>query len=1140
MSARTLSDMLYSIKDTIGLHASRGAVLSDVLDKHKISRLLGLRLIKTIMTDDDNDDDNTNDYDNKWTYSLINKRNERYPYDSIFFSDSITDISNVIIYSPKSQWWKSFGVNSIDMINFISAEDNSNFVKLRIIEIVAMAGTDGVIVTEFSKLLNIQVQSYHYFIDSLVAHDLLTKRMIIPINKKDPTVRVPKGEGIKAMVNIVHLKRFSQYYDPMHHYACIEYDSQTKSMLIDVIKMALANRSSKKRSEVSIKTLSKVLNLTRNEARDVKFVVNAAADNDDDDDVKVDDTLPFHTYLRTHSIYEQVRMLIMGTPNGICTDILRTVLKIEVKKASKLIDKFKNDLKYPTQEKLHAYNYSTFVLSSPPLTSEKDKEDALPPEYKNLNPNEIRQNLIMTILSAPNGGIEVCREMNEKVQAEISRIGMTFKMDRKMVQKTCQHLYDEKKVVLADMQLPEGILLFKLPEIKIIALPEVFNDMAKVDIFMRQAIDRLKPGAHKKPKAEVARKPPKPVKEKAPVKERAAPIKRSSSRQKVKIDLDSSTSDSESSIEFNDDDDDDDSFVVEDEIMDEDYVSDDSYDHKLEQVMRQNDINFKRKRDTDDSDSDLDDVQTKKLKKLAKSLGVDESDDDLANNNDQNDLWTPIQEAYALQYHLLNCLNRTLPKRNSTSLLPWHSIILRNLDTVDLSYIFGRSYTKEQMAKVGKKWAIIKSHLFRLLKTFNTIRKILAFILLHINLDQELAEVLNGVLDPNLFEERRSGSVTNIEQAAMTNALRVCASEQGGSLDALNEYSPSVKIRVENELLSSQLIQNRAQDLSGPETSVPIECTYELCDDKILSAERASFHYSLYNQDSEERTKTFGTNILSIADVLNPMNSCKGELNLMDTNQDKPFPIKVEDKSASTFDENNAWTLSSTKNTGHYHEQLNKINFSVKVTPKNEKQVSQSPALSTAVTSISNELDQHYEWLVHYVQEAGNDGVNIVKVIKALRDELRKDVNIDALNAIINKGVQEKLIFQIYDFIPYDSTQGFRPSLLVDIQYENLYRVYDGEDGTCPWINSDGVLIINFFNKLKANIKALLTSTPGIDFTLLHTHFAYLTKYQMELLLKRLIVEGFIILRTPAVSIRFNNPFDSATYPGKPCYFLSM
>jgi len=260
----------------------------------------------------------------------------------------------------------------------------------------------------------------------------------------------------------------------------------------------------------------------------------------------------------------------------------------------------------------------------------------------------------------------------------------------------------------------------------------------------------------------------------------------------------------------------------------------------------------------------------------------------------------------------------------------------------------------------------------------------------------------------------------------------------------------------------------------------------------------------------------------------------------VDTEQE-PFPIKLRDESDSNFDETNALTLSSSaNNTGHYQGHLNRISVNVKVNARKEIVNCQNQTLSTSVTSVSsNELNQHYQWLINYVRDAGNDGVNIIKVTKTLKDKIQKDVNIDALNAIINKGIQEKLIFQIYDFVSYDPTQDFRPSLLIDIQYESLYRVNDGEDGTCPWIDSDGIVIINFFNKLRANMKALLTSTPGADFTLLHSYFAYLTKYQMELLIKRLLNEGFIIQRNPKMSIQFNNPFDSTPYPGKSCYFLS-
>ena len=377
--------------------------------------------------------------------------------------------------------------------------------------------------------------------------------------------------------------------------------------------------------------------------------------------MKVDDSVPFNSYLRSHTIYDQVRMLVMGTPEGICTDTLRTVLKIELKKARNLIDKFKNEFKYPTQEKLHNYNYSTFLLAKATTDSAKEKEDTMPPEYKDLTPNQIRNKVVMTIMNTPGKGIEVAREMNEKVQAEITRLGMSFKMDRKMVQKTCQSLHDEKKVILSDMQLPEGVLLFKLPEIRIVSLPEVFSDTKKVEEFMYDTIERLKPGAQKKPKPEATPKTRKPPAEKV------TKPKTTGKSTTIKVEDPQDTSDSESKSsdddEHNDDDDDND-----------DDGSEDNYDLKLERVLRQ--TATKRGRNDLDDDSDVDELQAKKLKKLARSVGMDESgddDDSVIHADDQNDVWTPLQEAYALQYHLLNCLQRTSSKKiGATTLLPWN------------------------------------------------------------------------------------------------------------------------------------------------------------------------------------------------------------------------------------------------------------------------------------------------------------------------------------------------------------------------------------------------------------------------------------------------------------------------------------
>lgn len=1115
--SRTLSDMLCSIKDSIGLHASRGAILGEVFEKLKINKVIGLKLIKTIMTINDNNDDN------EWLYSLINDnvRNHKQ-YNDIFFNDIMTNLNTIIIHSPKSQWWKSFGLRSIEMINFINHDD----VKIKITEIVALAGNDGVIVTEFSKLLNLPVQSYHYFIDNLVAQDILTKRMIIPINKKDPSVVVPKGQGIRAMVNIVHLKRFANTYNPMTHYACIEYDSQTKLMLVDVIQSALPPGNP--RSGLSVKTLSKVLNLTRSEAKDVKYVVSSP--DDDDDDLKVDDTLPFKSYLKYHTLYDQVRMLVIGTPGGICTDSLRTVLKIELKKAANIIQKFKNEFKYPSQERLHNYNYSTFLLATAAPDTGKEKEDTYPPEYKDLGPHQIRHKLVMDIMTTPGRGIEVAREMNEKVQAEIIKIGLPFKMDRKMVQKTCQHLHDEKKVVLLDMRLPEGVLLFKLPEIKIVALPGEFNDVQKVNEFMIQTIDRLKPGAQKKPKPEAAPRVRQPVAEKS--------RKRRAKTSKVKKE-ESSSSDSESIADS----------IASDDMNDNNSEDIFNYDNKLERVLQQTATKRRREALGSDDDSDVDDVQAKKLKKLAKSMGMEESDEEnIAQVNDVNDDWTPLQEAYSLQYHLLNCLHRILPKKTgANNLFPWTSIILRNLDTLDLSYIFGKSFTKEQMAKIGKKWAIIKSYLLKALKTYNTIRKILTFVMKYINpLDRELAELLNGILDPSVFEERRRMSVTNLERVAMTKALRVCADECNGSLDVLDEYSTSsaIKHRVESELLSAHLIQCRAASVlpANDTSAAPVETTYELCEDKILSAERASFHYYLSKLGAEEK-KAIGQNVINITSVLNPNTACVGELQLMEVDQ-TPFPVKLYDESCYPFDETNALSVSGTiENKGHYHEHLNRISVSLKVTEsRDENIIPLTPQLTTATTMMEVsevELNRHYDWLIQLVQGAGSNGVNSANVIKLLSDELKTDIDTETLNAIINKGIQEKLIFQIYDFILDDPTQTNKQSLLVDQQYEKLYRVNDREDGTCPWINSDGILNSNFFLKLKANLKALLTSSPGANFTLLHSYFPYLTGYQMEILLKTFIADNFIVQRTPTASFRIDNPFDKTTYPSKPCYFLS-
>jgi len=1147
----TLIDMLYSIKDSIGLHASSGACLGILLEKLKIPKFIGLTLIKNIMT---NDNDNNND--DEWKYSLMDKPEELNLYDEIFFNDRITDINKIIIHSPQSQWWKSFGLHSSDVINVLESES----MLLKITELLALAGTNGIIVTEFSKLLNIPFKVYHYFLDRLVALDIISKRMIIPIKKQETNITVPLNQRIKSGINIVHLMRFSRLYNPMIHYATIAYDERTTNILKNVVQSIYINDKNNEKLR-NAKKLHKQLNIRKHEASAILKVIRSEDsdhENEDDKEVeqqkgkkeqKVDETVyPFNSYLRNHTLYEQARLLIVGTPGGVSSQAFRTVLRLDHKKSAKLIDKFKTEFKYPSQEKLQHYNHTTFILPHPLQDTIQENKKELPDDFKGLTHREMKEKIIMIVMNTPGKGIEVSREMTELSNTRMADVALPFKFDRKQVQKTCQNLHDMKKVVLYELPLPEGILLYKLPTLRIIALPEVFEDRERVHSFMLETIERLKPGA-KKGKKKIQMKPPtdevvpkvtaKPQikkKAKAPSAAKKKIVKSENESDSYGSSSSSSSSEEETSSESES--------IIEIESDKDSISSNEDIDDKIDQLFKM--TNQKRVRDIsddddDESDNDFEsDNESNDERKRKRFKGVDESDDD--GNNKNSDEWSPLEEAYALQYHLLNCLQRNLLKKNATTLLPWNSIIIRNMDTVDLSYIHGRSFTKAQMDNVGKKWPMIKNHLFRLLKTQNTIRKILSFVLCHINpLDPELVELLNGVLDSETYNEKRHGQVSSLERAAMSKAIRVCTGEKG-CLDVINDFSSSIKSRVENELLTSQLIRSRAQEMVNTNPGIVTDNSYEISDDKLLSYDRAILHYNLLNSEK------VGQNIISTSEILNVNSTCTGELHLMNIDKKEKsgpvFRIKLEDRSSNVLNEANSIALApNIKITGRYPE-LNRLDVNLKVFPTIVSTVPTRPESTIETHHSSNDLFDHYEWLIEVVRTAGNVGINTIQVIKLLRDKLNKDVNIRAFDTIIRKGIDEKQLIQIHDFIEQDITlenENFNvtPSLLIDIQFEYLYRVYDGEDGTCPWMNENGVTNTTFLNKLQANMKALLTNLPGADFTVLHSYFPYLTKYQMEILLKTFTSSGLIRQQIPKRSIIINNPFESISYSTEPCYFLT-
>jgi hypothetical protein len=326
-------------------------------------------------------------------------------------------------------------------------------------------------------------------------------------------------------------------------------------------------------------------------------------------------------------------------------------------------------------------------------------------------------------------------------------------------------------------------------------------------------------------------------------------------------------------------------------------------------------------------------------------------------------------------------------------------------------------------------------------------------------------------------------------------------------------------------------------------SSAPGETIFELSDIKVLSADRASFYYNLSKATDEEREKSFDQNSIYIAEFVVPEKQYNGELHLMEIDKKEPkmFPVKIYNESSDTVDDKNAILMSTNiPNTGHYHEHLNRLESTLKVERNNHIFTpvflkSNRTALSA---SSSIEMNQYYDRLIRLVKEAGRSGVSTDKVVKLLNDELKKQINTESLNSIIIRGVEEKKLFQIYDFISDD--QEHKVSLLIDIKHERLYRVNDDEDGTCPWITNGGNLNATFYMKLKANMTALLTNSPGANFTLLHAYFPYLTIYQMEILLKRLVKENFIYERNDAKSIRLQNPFDNDRYDTKPCYFLTI
>ena len=175
-----------SLKDAISRRGSRGAILADVFAEVLVSQQLCVAIVKKLSLE------------SGWRFEKLNKLTMDLS------TEARWDFSEIRAFAPPEEWWRAFGIQCKEDIPPMDSQ------FLTVLELLAIAGVRGMLVTEVGKAL--KCQKIHHIIDRFVAMGVVTKRMVIfelclGANRSE----APK---IAPRITILHLTRFAAQYIP--------------------------------------------------------------------------------------------------------------------------------------------------------------------------------------------------------------------------------------------------------------------------------------------------------------------------------------------------------------------------------------------------------------------------------------------------------------------------------------------------------------------------------------------------------------------------------------------------------------------------------------------------------------------------------------------------------------------------------------------------------------------------------------------------------------------------------------------------------------------------------------------------------------------------------------------------------------
>lgn len=223
---KSLSDILYEIKDHISLCGRLGCIFADILDVYKLSHDVGQVIAIRLQLQG----------------FIFQKCNESEEEINVAAAHRLFDTTTLVI-APQKYTYLAFGIRV--------PEDIPNSDQcLIVLEYLGAARERGCLTNDLVSKLACKAGAIHTVLDRLVTLELVIKRIVVI-----PSVR---KAIFLTKTNIIHLKRFAPFFDPATYGYSFAPDDSVKIHVSNIMAEHLIKM---KRPVISCSEIAKIMNI---------------------------------------------------------------------------------------------------------------------------------------------------------------------------------------------------------------------------------------------------------------------------------------------------------------------------------------------------------------------------------------------------------------------------------------------------------------------------------------------------------------------------------------------------------------------------------------------------------------------------------------------------------------------------------------------------------------------------------------------------------------------------------------------------------------------------------------------------------------------------------------------------------------